>query len=115
MAQYEDIAIDQGADVTIQLELTNTNGTPKDLSGYTCSSQIRRTHSNDSATSFTPMFSAPRTSGVLNLTLTNLQTNTFTAKRYVYDVELTNQDSNANNIIERILEGQLIVNPSVTR
>ena len=51
----------------------------------------------------------------MNLTLTNQQTSSFTASRYVYDVEITNQDSNGNNIIERVLEGQIIVNPSVTR
>ena len=115
MAQYEDISIDQGSDVTLKLELTNENGIAKDLTGFTAASKIRRTHSNDSATSFSVMFQAPRTSGIINLTLTNAQTSSFTGKRYVYDVEITNQDSNANNLVERILEGQIIVNPSVTR
>ena len=115
MAQYEDISIDQGSDVTLKLELANQNGAVKDLTGFTAASKIRRTHSNDSATSFSVMFQAPRSSGILNLTLTNQQTSSFTASRYVYYVEITNQDSNGNNIIERVLEGQIIVNPSVTR
>jgi len=37
------------------------------------------------------------------------------AGRYVYDVELSYQDSDENTIIERVLEGQITVTPSVTK
>ena len=47
--------------------------------------------------------------------LRNTQTDALKAGRYVYDVELSYTDSADNTIIERILEGQLTVTPSVTK
>ena len=37
------------------------------------------------------------------------------AGRYVYDVEISSSDSDSVTIIERILEGQIEITPSVTR
>ena len=34
MATYEEITIDQGADVSIELELVETDGSKKDLTGF---------------------------------------------------------------------------------
>ena len=48
------------------------------------------------------------------LKLTNTQTTSLKAGRYVYDVELSHTDSAANTIIERVLEGVITVTPSVT-
>tara|TARA_B100000131_G_scaffold62860_1_gene59096 strand:- start:5522 stop:5869 length:348 start_codon:yes stop_codon:yes gene_type:complete len=115
MAQYEDISIDAGTDVIIRLELTNEDGSTKDLTGYGAAGQIRKTYNNDSSTSFTCAFETPRTGGVLNASLSNIQTSTFTSNRYVYDIEISHEDSSANTLVERILEGQLLVTPSVTR
>lgn len=117
MAQYEDITIDQGADQTLQLTLVDTNGAPKDLTGYSASAQIRKTYSSSDsdAITFSSAIQSPADEGILNLTLTNTQTDAMKAGRYVYDVEISYVDSSANTIIERILEGQVTVTPSVTR
>ena len=117
MAQQEDFTIDQGSNTVIKLELTNEDGARKDLTGFTAAAQIRKTYSSSdsSAVSFTPSFESPRSTGVLNLQLTHVQTNALKSGRYVYDIELTNQDSAANTIVERILEGQITISPSVTR
>jgi hypothetical protein len=37
------------------------------------------------------------------------------AGRYVYDVEIQYADSDGDSVVERILEGQISVSPSVTR
>ena len=51
-----------------------------------------------------------------NQNQTNTQTDTLlTRGRYVYDVELSFVDSSSNTIIERILEGNIEVSPSVTK
>lgn len=117
MAQYEDIIIDQGADQTLQLTLVDIQGDAKDLTGYSASAQIRKTYnsSDSDAITFATLIPTPASSGVLNLTLTNAQTSAMKAGRYVYDVELSYVDSSANTIVERILEGQITVSPSVTR
>ena len=117
MAQYEDISIDQGADQTLQLTLVDIQGDAKDLTGYTASAQIRKTYnsSDSDAITFSSQIQSPATDGIVNLTLTNSQTSSMKAGRYVYDVEISFADSSANTIVERILEGQITVSPSVTR
>lgn len=117
MSQYEEFTVDQGTDFSIKLELVNKDGTKKDLTGHSAAAQIRKTYSSSDsdAVSFSTQFEAPRSTGILNLTLTNTQTGAMKAGRYVYDVEISSQDSAANTIIERILEGQITVSPSVTR
>lgn len=117
MAQYEDITINQGADQTITLNLVDTNGAKKDLTGYDAFGQIRKTYSSSDsdAITFSSQIVSPASDGVVNLTLTNVQTGAMKAGRYVYDVELSFADSASNTIIERILEGQITVSPSVTR
>lgn len=117
MSQYEDFQIDQGADITFKLELIDTAGAKKNLAGHTAKAQIRKTYSSSDsdAVTFTPSIATPASDGILNLTLTNSQTSAMKAGRYVYDVEISVQDSDANTIVERILEGQITVSPSVTR
>lgn len=117
MSQYEDFTIDQGADQVLQLELVDKNGAKKNLTGYSAAAQIRKTYSSSDsdAVTFSSQIASPASDGILNLTLTNSQTNAMKAGRYVYDVEISYQDSSSNTIIERILEGQITLSPSVTR
>ena len=116
MAQYEELTIDKGTDVTLQLELEDTNGNAKDLTNYTVAGKVKKTYntSDSDATSFTAEVKAPATGGVVNLSLTNTQTDALKAGRYVYDVEISFVDSDAQTVIERVLEGTITVTPSVT-
>lgn len=117
MAKEEDLVIDQGTDVSYQLNLVNVDGTVKNLTGYTGASQIRETfNSSDSdATDFSVTITDPATDGIVLLSLTNTQTSALEAGRYFYDVELYFYDSDSNQIVERILQGQIRVDPQVTR
>ena len=115
MAQYEEITIDQGTDIAIQLQLVNVDGTKKNLTGFSGSAQMRRTIRDSDAVTFTSIVTTPPSEGALVLTLTNLQTDGLRAGRYFYDVELSHQDSDSNTLIERVLEGLIIVTPSITR
>ena len=116
MAQYEELTIDKGTDVTLQLELEDTNGNAKNLTNYTVAGKVKKTYNtpDGEATSFTAEVKAPATGGVVNLSLTNTQTDAFKAGRYVYDVEISFVDSDAQTVIERVLEGTITVTPSVT-
>jgi hypothetical protein len=116
MATYEEITIDQGSDVTIQLELVDTEGAVRDLTNYTVAAKMKKNYNSDSADTTT--FSSVITQaaqGIATLTLTNTQTDALKAGRYVYDVELSFVDSDSNTIVERILEGRIQVTPSVTK
>ena len=115
MAEYEKFDIDQGSDIAIQLDLVDQNNNKKDLSNYSAAAKMKRTFNSDS--SDTTTFSAAITDaddGILTLSLTNAQTSALKVGTYVYDVEISFQDSASNTIIERVLEGKIRVNPNVT-
>ena len=118
MADYEDFSIDQGADVAIELHLKDPDGSVKDLTGFSVIAMMKRTYNSGSedTVEFACSIEEPASDGVVILGLTNDQTDSLnTTGRYVYDVELHFVDGDENTIIERILEGKIKVNPSVTR
>jgi hypothetical protein len=119
MAEYEEYSIDQGTDWALQLELTKEDGSPKNLNGYTLAAKLKKSYNSvdsDDIADFTCVIETPPTAGVATISLTNVQTDALTArKNYVYDVELSYLDSDSNTIIERLLEGKMYINPSVTR
>lgn len=118
MAQYEDLTIDQGADVAVELLLLEKDGSIKDLTGFSASAKMKRSYNADSdnTQAFTTTIDAQTPeNGKLILELTNTQTDALKAGRWVYDVEISYVDSDGNNIIERVLEGNIQVTPSVTR
>jgi hypothetical protein len=118
MATYEDFTIDQGSDFALQIELVDPDESTKDLTGFSVSAKMKKTFnsSDDSTVDFTAIIPDPSTDGIVTISLTNLQTDMLTTRgRYVYDVEISYVDGEGNTIIERVLEGKIKVNPSVTR
>lgn len=119
MARYEDLIIDQGSDIAIEIDLIEADGSRKDLTGFSAAAKMKRSYnSTDSAdiVDFTATISDPASDGVVTIALTNTQSDALSSRgRYVYDVEISHQDSDANTIIERVLEGKIKVSPSVTR
>ena len=61
MAQFEEITIDQGADVTIELELVDANGSKKNLANHSLAGKIKKSYSDSSgeATAFTTTIETP--------------------------------------------------------
>jgi len=128
MAHYEDLSIDQGSDVVIQLELFNPDGTRKLMINwdsdngqfgayYIMRGKIKKSYnSTDSAELFgVTAFNPLNQENLLQLSLTNIQTTRMKAGRYVYDVEIEGTDSNTGlGVVERILEGNLTLAPQVT-
>jgi hypothetical protein len=128
MAQSEDIMVDQGTDVQIRLECFNTDGSIKQfkridpntgatITPFTATGKIKKSYTADSSTaiSFDTSFLDLGTPNVLQVSLTNTVTETMKAGRYVYDIELSSLDSaTSTTVVERILQGNLTVNPSVT-
>ena len=111
MAVYSNIVIDQGADYTASIDVTDADGDAVDLTGHTGKGQIRKTYSSSTAVDFTVNVKAPATNGVLTIGLTNNQTNAMKAGRYVYDVEITSSAGTKT----RVLEGQVEITPGVTQ
>ena len=117
MAVYEDITIDQGADVAIEIHLVNKDGSAKNLTNHTIAAKLKRTYNSDSDDThiFNCIVANPPTGGVTTISLTNTQTGNLKSGQYVYDVEMSFVDSSSATIIERVLEGKITVTPSVTR
>ena len=118
MAQYEDLTIDQGADVAIEIKLLEKDGSVKDLTGFSAAAKMKRSYNADSdnTQAFTTRIdSQTPENGILILELSNTQTDALKAGRWVYDVEISYVDSDGDNVIERVLEGNVQVTPSVTR
>jgi hypothetical protein len=117
MAHYEELTIDKGTDVSIELQLVNLDGSAKDLTGYSVSAKMatRYDERDSDKIAFTSIVATPADEGIVSLSLTNTVSDTLNPKkRYVYDVEISHLDSDSNTIVERVLEGIISVTPSVT-
>ena len=118
MARYEDFTFDQGSDIAMELRLIDENRTAKDLTGYSVTAKLAPNYSasDSDKTDFLAMIAAPATDGIVTLALTNTQTDALNSRRkYVYDVEISFDDNDGNQIVERVLEGLITVAPSVTK
>jgi len=110
MAAVSNLYIDQGADYSTTVSLTDSNGDVLSLTGYSAAGQIRKTFGSSTvAATFAIAVSA--NTGQITLTLTDVITAGMKSGRYVYDVLIT--DSSGTKT--RILEGQASVTPSVSR
>jgi hypothetical protein len=109
MAIIANLYIDQGTDFSITVDVTDSAGDILDLNGYTAAAQIRKTYSS-STVSATFGTSISAATGQVTLTLDDTQTTALNAGRYVYDLNIT---SGSNTT--RVIEGQAIVTPGVTR
>ncbi len=116
MAHYEELTIDKGTDVAIELHLVNPDNSKKNLAGYTITAAMAQTYdaTDSDKVFFTSSILSPASNGIANLSLTNTVTDTLNPKkRYVYDVQISYVDSASNTIVERVLEGLITVSPSV--
>ena len=115
MAHYEDLRIDQGTDVSIEIYLVNPDGSNKDLTGYSAAAALATRYDapSEEKINFTTAIGSPSTDGIVNLSLTNIQSQALNPKkRYVYDVEISVGSDPV--VVERVLQGKITVSPSVT-
>ena len=110
MASISNIFIDQGADFTTTVTVTDSNGDAVSLVGYSAAAQIRKSYSSSTSTAFTTSISNA-SGGEITITLSDSQTAALEAGRYLYDVLITASGGDKT----RVVEGQVTVNPSVTR
>lgn len=108
MAAVNNIVIDQGTTFSLSLNLSNDDGSEKDLTEYTVSSQMRRSFYTNTYTAFTT--DKVNLTGEVIISLTAEQTSALKAGRYVYDIEISSPEETV-----RVLEGIVTVTPEVTR
>lgn len=105
------LIIDQGADFSKELTVTDDNGNVVNLTGYTAAGQIRKHFSSNTAINFSISFNADRSTGKLTISLGRTTTGNTAYGRYMYDVEITDSSNNRT----RLLEGIATITPEVTR
>ena len=110
MAIIANIFIDQGTDFSITVDVTDTSGSALNMSGYSASAHIRKTYGSSTVSS-TFTTSIAEATGQVTLSLTDTQTTALESGRYVYDLNVTSGGGQTT----RVVEGQAIVTPGVTR
>jgi hypothetical protein len=111
MATISNIFIDQGANFSTTVTISDSDGSALDLTGYTALAQIRKTYESTTATNFTVTFDSDRTTGTITISLSDTQTSALEYGRYVYDLVITDVSATKT----RVVEGIATVNPSVSR
>lgn len=106
------IFCDQGSTFSKTL-VWSIDGVPVNLTGYTARMQVRSSYT--SATAVVTLTNGSgitlgTTNGQITLTISAIATAAIAAGNYVYDLELT-----SGGTVTRLLEGQFIVSPEVTR
>jgi len=110
LAGFVELTLEQGANFNTVMDLTDAAGGILNLSGYSVAAQMRKSYYSTSATSFT-IGITDATAGKITMTMRSANTANVTPGRYVYDVLLTSD----TNVKTRIIEGIVVVLPSVTR
>lgn len=110
MADFVELLIEAGATFSTQVNVTDANGSPLNLSNYQARAQLRKSYYSSTAVNFnTQMTDA--SAGIISLGITAANTANIRAGRYVYDVEIESDEG----VVTRIFEGIATVSPNVTR
>jgi hypothetical protein len=110
-AAYNDIYLEQGVTFNTQITLDDNYGNAMNLSGFSVSSQAKRSYFSGTVyLNFTSSI-YDASNGIIQLTANSATTANVPAGKLVYDVVL--KDTSSNNVT-RVVEGQIIVSPGVT-
>lgn len=110
MAIIANLFIDQGTDFTVTVDVSDATGGILDLTGYSAAAQIRKTYGSSSKVDFSTSTGTP-SQGKVTMSLTDAQTSALESGRYVYDLNITS----GGGVTTRVVEGQAIITPGVTR
>ena len=110
MAAFTEITIEQGATFSTTVNVEDAYYNPINLSGYSASSQMRKSYNSSSANTITSTITGTA-NGEITLSMTAANTANLTAGRYVFDLETISPIGS----VARVLEGTITITPGVTR
>lgn len=112
MAAYVELYMDQGTTFENSLTITDdiTNAAAN-ISGYTITSQMRRSYYSANASANITCTIANAATGNVRLSMTAANTSVIRPGRYLFDVDTTDPFGR----VTRILEGIINVTPGITR
>jgi hypothetical protein len=99
------ILIDQGANFDTSFYITNQDGTPLNMAGYTGEAALKKsfTAPDGDKIPFSLSF-LDRTLGHIQIALSSTETNALTKRRYVYDILLNSPNDYKTRVIEGLVE-----------
>jgi hypothetical protein len=112
MALSQNLILEQGTDFQAVIKLYADNVTPLDLTGYSASSQMRRSYDSTTASATLTVSIPIPSNGELYLTLPAGSSTGIKYGRYLYDVVL---NLTSTGTLTRAVEGIITVTPRVTR
>lgn len=108
MAKNTNLYIDQGANFSALLTIQHSNTVSVNLAPYTPSAVARKSYYGTENVEFTTS-RTDNTNGQMKISLTSVQTGNMDPRlMWRYEVNLTN----TSNLRTRILEGNILLNPS---
>lgn len=111
MAATANLRIDQGANFSSDVTVTDSDGSAVDLSNYTAFANMATSYNASSKIAFTTNIANDATTGVIEISLTENQTAALDYNaRYVYDVYII---KTADSSVTRVIEGIVSVSPRV--
>ena len=110
MSTIVNLAMEQGSNFLATIQMVAESGNIKNLANCTARSLMKKTYATHANTEFTVTIDNPD-EGEVVLSLSANVTANIKAGRYVYDLQLTNEDLT----IDRIIEGIVTVYPGVTK
>jgi hypothetical protein len=112
MAAYVELYMDQGTTFNNVINITDdvTNAVVN-VSGYTITSQMRRSYYSANATANIICTITDASNGEITMSMTSANTSNIRPGRYLFDVKTIN----TSNVVSRILEGIVTVTPQVGR
>lgn len=113
MAGYAEITLDQGTTYSTVITINDEDtGLAVNISGYTISSQIRKSYYSANATAnLTCTIAANAATGNVTLSMNAATSGNISPGRYVYDVLSVSPAS----VSTRLVEGIITITPRVTR
>lgn len=111
MAGYAELIIDKGTTFNAVINIADeTSGDVINVSGYSFSSQIRKSFYSQNATASFTCIVNDGPNGNVSLAMSNTTTGSITPGRYVYDLRMVDLGGQ----VTRVVEGIVTVTPSVT-
>ena len=102
--------LEQGATFARTLTVKENNSA-MDLTGYSVASKMRSTHDSSTVVGTFTCTISNASGGVITMQMTNSTTAAIEEGVYAYDIEITS----GAGTVTRLMEGNITVNPEVTR
>ena len=102
MAAYSELNLEQYATFSTVVNVADTQGDAVNLSGYTASSQIRKSYYSSTANNFTATITG-EANGEITLSMTSANTSNLAPGRYLYDLVITDSSGVKTRVVEGIV------------